>query len=138
MVRLSLKALLSLLQSVARNTIDFRASHSGAADATFEYLTAVGLGHLSLHRPVCTFSHGERQRVALTTALGSNLVNLFTSWTSRRPDFTRRMSNASWMRSNNCATAEIRSWWWNTTSELFVRRITSWKSVLAPARGADT
>ncbi len=40
------------------------------------YLMDVGLDYLSLGRQLRTLSSGERQRVALTRALGSNLVNL--------------------------------------------------------------
>src|SRR5207302_7989801 len=39
------------------------------------YLLAVERGYLSLDRPAETLSTGEAQRVRLTTALGSNLVN---------------------------------------------------------------
>src|SRR5207237_3808973 len=40
------------------------------------YLIDVGLGYLSLDRTLRTLSGGEAQRVALTTALGSSLVNM--------------------------------------------------------------
>ena len=40
------------------------------------YLDSVGLGYLSLDRPLRTLSNGEAQRVTLTSALGSNLVNM--------------------------------------------------------------
>ncbi len=40
------------------------------------YLNAVGLGYLTLDRTIRTLSGGEAQRVSLTTALGSNLVNM--------------------------------------------------------------
>jgi excinuclease ABC subunit A len=39
------------------------------------YLDRVGVGYLALDRPVRTLSSGESQRVALTRALGSGLVN---------------------------------------------------------------
>jgi excinuclease ABC subunit A len=39
------------------------------------YLRQVELGYLTLDRPARTLSTGEAQRVRLTTALGSNLVN---------------------------------------------------------------
>jgi excinuclease ABC subunit A len=39
------------------------------------YLDAIGLGYLTLDRPARTLSGGESRRVALTTALGSGLVN---------------------------------------------------------------
>ncbi|WP_235935294.1 excinuclease ABC subunit UvrA [Candidatus Laterigemmans baculatus] len=40
------------------------------------YLQSVGLGYLQLNRTLRTLSGGESQRVALTGALGSNLVNM--------------------------------------------------------------
>ncbi len=41
-----------------------------------EYLAAVGLGYLTLDRPLRTLSGGEWRRVALTAALGASLVNM--------------------------------------------------------------
>ncbi|HEV3023108.1 MAG TPA: excinuclease ABC subunit A, partial [Pirellulales bacterium] len=40
------------------------------------YLESVGLGYLTLDRALRTLSGGESQRVALTSALGSSLVNM--------------------------------------------------------------
>lgn len=40
------------------------------------FLQGVGLAYLSLDRPLRTLSGGEAQRVALTSALGSSLVNM--------------------------------------------------------------
>ena len=40
------------------------------------YLEAVGLGYLTLDRTLRTLSGGEARRVALTSALGSSLVNM--------------------------------------------------------------
>lgn len=40
------------------------------------FLQSVGLGYLQLERPLRTLSGGETQRVALTGALGSSLVNM--------------------------------------------------------------
>lgn len=40
------------------------------------YLIAVGLGYLTLDRPLRTLSGGECRRVALTAALGTSLVNM--------------------------------------------------------------
>ena len=41
-----------------------------------DYLKEVGLGYLQLDRTLRTLSGGETQRVALTSALGSSLVNM--------------------------------------------------------------
>ena len=41
-----------------------------------EFLNSVGLGYLALDRSIRSLSGGEAQRVALTSALGSNLVNM--------------------------------------------------------------
>ncbi len=45
-------------------------------DARLGYLQAVGLDYLTLDRMTRTLSGGETQRVALTSALGSSLVNM--------------------------------------------------------------
>lgn len=44
--------------------------------ARLNYLLQSGLGYLTLDRPLRTLSVGEAQRVRLTAALGSNLVNV--------------------------------------------------------------
>lgn len=44
--------------------------------ARLAYLVDVGVGYLALDRPLRTLSAGEAQRVALTTTLGSNLVDM--------------------------------------------------------------
>lgn len=46
------------------------------ARARLGYLDKVGLGYVSLNRPVSTLSSGENRRVRLTTALGSDLVGM--------------------------------------------------------------
>ena len=54
---------------VARNIL-------AEVNSRLRYLESVGLGYLTLDRPLRTLSAGESQRVALTAALGSNLVNM--------------------------------------------------------------
>ncbi len=44
--------------------------------ARLAYLDGVGVGHLAVDRPLRTLSGGEAQRVALTSALGSNLTGM--------------------------------------------------------------
>jgi excinuclease ABC subunit A len=44
--------------------------------ARLSYLESVGLGYLTLDRTLRTLSGGEARRVALTSALGSSLVNM--------------------------------------------------------------
>jgi excinuclease ABC subunit A len=44
--------------------------------ARLGYLEAVGLGYLTLERTIRTLSGGEARRAALTSALGSSLVNM--------------------------------------------------------------
>jgi excinuclease ABC subunit A len=56
-------------RSVGRMMLDQVQSRIG-------YLDAVGLGYLTLDRTLRTLSGGEAQRVALTSALGSSLVNM--------------------------------------------------------------
>lgn len=56
-------------QTVSRTMLEQIVSRLG-------YLQAVGLGYLSLDRTLRTLSGGESQRVALTSALGSSLVNM--------------------------------------------------------------
>ncbi len=45
-------------------------------EARLSFLEAVGLGYLTLDRTLRTLSGGEARRVALTSALGSSLVNM--------------------------------------------------------------
>lgn len=56
-------------RSVARTILD-------QVVARVNYLNQVGLGYLTLDRTLRTLSGGETQRVALTSALGSSLVNM--------------------------------------------------------------
>ena len=56
-------------QTVGRMMLD-------QVQARIGYLDAVGLGYLTLDRTLRTLSGGEAQRVALTSALGSSLVNM--------------------------------------------------------------
>jgi excinuclease ABC subunit A len=45
-------------------------------DSRLEALVSIGVGHLAIDRPLRTLSGGEAQRVALTSALGSNLTGM--------------------------------------------------------------
>ena len=56
-------------QAIARIPLEQIASR-------LKFLNAVGLGYLTLDRTIRTLSGGEAQRVSLTSALGSNLVNM--------------------------------------------------------------
>ncbi len=65
------------------SNLDLNADQSEVAQGLLDeirarlgYLADVGLGYLALQRPLRTLSRGEAQRVALTTALGSTLVNM--------------------------------------------------------------
>jgi excinuclease ABC subunit A len=46
------------------------------ARSRLRYLNEVGVGYLTLDRPLRTLSGGEAQRVAMTAALGSSLVDM--------------------------------------------------------------
>ncbi len=63
-----------------------------------EYLKAVGLGYVSLSRPMHTLSSGEAQRVMMTTLLGSSLVDMLYVFdeptVGLHPQDTERMANA--------------------------------------------
>lgn len=56
-------------QTISRTILDQVVSR-------LRYLRSVGVGYLSIDRPLKTLSGGEMQRVALTSALGSSLVNM--------------------------------------------------------------
>ncbi|MBI83415.1 MAG: excinuclease ABC subunit A [Planctomycetaceae bacterium] len=56
-------------QQISRHVIE-------SIDHRLRYLETVGLGYLTLNRPIRTLSGGEAQRVGLTSALGSQLVNM--------------------------------------------------------------
>ena len=63
-----------------------------------EYLQSVGLGYLSLARPLHTLSGGEAQRVMMTTLLGSSLVDMLYVFdeptVGLHPQDTERMASA--------------------------------------------
>ncbi|MBI1901047.1 MAG: excinuclease ABC subunit UvrA [Planctomycetia bacterium] len=60
---------------VAPKTRDLVGTLVAQIRSRLEYLAAVGLSYLTLDRPMRTLSGGEAQRVSLTAALGSGLVN---------------------------------------------------------------
>jgi len=88
-VRLGGKNLADVCRLEVRETLDFvtgldlnahqrsiAAPILSQVEARLRYLHRVGLGYLTLDRMVKTLSGGEAQRVALTSALGSTLVNM--------------------------------------------------------------
>ena len=76
--------------------------------ARLAFLRTVGLGYLTLDRTLRTLSGGESQRVALTSALGSNLVNMLyvldEPSVGLHPQDTARLVKAI----KDCATAATR------------------------------
>lgn len=66
--------------------------------ARVEYLQSVGLGYLTLARPMHTLSSGEAQRVMMTTLLGSSLVDMLYVFdeptVGLHPHDTERMAKA--------------------------------------------
>ena len=66
------------LESISIEDWQFRIAKRGLQDISqrLGFLIDVGLGYLSLDRSLPSLSGGETQRVALTTCLGSTLVNL--------------------------------------------------------------
>ena len=57
------------------------------------FLEEVGLGYVTLDRQSRTLSNGEVQRVNLTTALGSSLVETSMFWTNPLPDCTQEITS---------------------------------------------
>ena len=60
------------------------------------FLANVGLDYLTLSRASATLSGGESQRIRLATQIGSGLVGVFTFWTNRVSDCTRRTMKNCW------------------------------------------
>lgn len=66
-------------QWIAQQTESLSSGLGGVAEEIerrLNYLCEVGLGYLTLDRPLRTLSAGESQRVAMTSTLGSNLVDM--------------------------------------------------------------
>ena len=82
--------------------------------ARLAYFETVGLGYLTLDRTVRTLSGGEARRVALTTALGSSLVNMLYVLDEPSIGLHPATSASSSPPLANFATAITRWWWWNT------------------------
>jgi excinuclease ABC subunit A len=80
-----------------------------------KYLCDVGIGYLTLDRQSRTLSGGEVQRINLTTALGTSLVNTCLCWTSPASACTRATCTASPRPCCACAMRATRWWWWSTT-----------------------
>ena len=92
-----------------------RESCSNRSTPRLRYLVDVGLGYLTLDRTLRTLSGGEAQRVALTGALGSSLVNML--YVLDEPSVglaPARRRPADRRRSPRCATGAIR-WSWSST-----------------------
>ena len=82
LMRLPITRLLQFFESLAAQSQHQLDAMSRAQDMLFEeivtrlrYLQQVGLGYLTLDRQSRTLSGGEVQRINLTTALGTSLVN---------------------------------------------------------------
>ncbi|REJ64587.1 MAG: excinuclease ABC subunit A [Planctomycetota bacterium] len=69
---------LAALAQLSLEEAEYRVGRMMLEEVTsrLRYLQLVGLGYLTLDRTVRTLSDGEAQRVTLTTALGSSLVNI--------------------------------------------------------------
>lgn len=69
---------LAFLRSWKPNEWEERVGHTAIAQVRhrLEYLEQVGLGYLTLKRQMRTLSEGEQRRVALTSVLGSSLVDM--------------------------------------------------------------
>ncbi len=72
--RFSVEQAVGQLADVQRN--DGADSVFQSLEARLGFLQSTGLGYLQLNRPVSTLSSGERQRVKLTSVLGSTLINM--------------------------------------------------------------
>jgi excinuclease ABC subunit A len=88
--------------------------------ARLGYLEAVGLGYLTLDRTLKTLSGGEAQRVALTSALGSSLVNMLYVLDEPSIGLHPRDVDRLIAPSSACATAATR-WWWSSTKSAMIR-----------------
>lgn len=103
--------------------------------ARLEYLENVGLGYLSLDRPLRTLSGGETQRTALAAVLGSSLVNMLyvldEPSVGLHPDDTARLADAIVAlarRGNTVVMIEH--------NETLIRR-SDWLTELGPGAGTD-
>jgi excinuclease ABC subunit A len=76
--RLGLDDLAQFLRSLSLEAWQTRVVERTLSQVTqrLDYLREVGVGYLSLERPIRTLSSGEAQRVMLTNSLGSTLVNM--------------------------------------------------------------
>ncbi len=74
---LTVDAVVSFFQQLQLNKRDQEVAHGILQQVTdrLQFLQRIGLGYLCLERPLATLSSGESQRVALTKALGSRLVD---------------------------------------------------------------
>ncbi len=82
--------------------------------ARLGYLESVGLGYLTLDRTLRTLSGGEARRVALTSALGSSLVNMLYVLDEPSIGLHPARQSTGWStRSASSATAATR---WSSSS----------------------
>ncbi len=82
--------------------------------ARLGFLEAVGLHYLTLDRTLRTLSGGELRRVALTSALGSSLVNMLYVLDEPSIGLHPRDIHQLLARSPASATAETPWSWWST------------------------
>jgi excinuclease ABC subunit A len=93
-----------------------RAEAAARRDRTrLKYLNDVGIGYLTLDRQSRTLSGGEVQRINLTTALGTSLVNTLFVLDEPSSACIRATCTASSRPCSACATPATR-WWWSSTT----------------------
>ena len=87
----------------------------GEIRSRLKYLVDVGIGYLNLDRQSRTLSGGEVQRINLTTALGTSLVNTLFVLDEPTLAYTRQTWAASTAPCSICAMRAT-PWWWSSTT----------------------